>query len=195
MKQIKLFLVIIFSACLLFSCTGNNSPADKTNADSKTTSPDTKTESSEVSLTGTSGSFSYTINGTSIKAASNGQDASRLFINEVRNDAANGMVKVEVTCGGSNVFHFYIANSGTTTINNSSTSLSGVTDKKNKGASYMDGKTYKNFYGDLVTLTITSINDSRVSGTFSGTFKEDESDGGATASITEGSFNLPFVKN
>ena len=189
MKQIKLSLLIIFSACILYSCTGNNS------SDTKTSASDPKTASSDLNPTGSNGNFIYTINGTGINASNNGSGPASLFINEVSNDATNGMVIVKVTCGGSNVFDFKIANSGTTTINNYSPSLAGFTDKKSKGASYMDGKTYRNLYAVSVTITVTSINDSRVSGTFSGTFKADKSDGGATANITDGSFNLPFRKS
>ena len=53
----------------------------------------------------------------------------------------------------------------------------------------------RNLYAVSLTVTITSIDNSRISGTFSGTFKADASDGGATANITSGSFNLPFLKN
>ena len=191
MKHLKLSTAIIFFACLLFFCECNNS-SGKTNTDAKTSSSDTKTTSPDLNLTGRAGSFSYTINGKRIETASNVQHAT-LFINEVSNDAANGMLKIEVTCLSSNVFDFDIANSGTTTINNSGSSS--LTGKKTKAASYMDGKTSRNLYAVSVTVTITSINGSRVTGTFSGTFKADESDGGATANITDGSFNLPFMKN
>jgi hypothetical protein len=191
MKQIKLSLIIIFSTCLLFSCTGNNSSENKTNT---SVPSDIKTASSDANLTGTNGSFIYTVNGTSISTANDGSGPASLYINEVSNDAANGMLKIKVTCGGSNVFHFDVSNSGTTIVSNYSPTLSGFTDKKTKGAEYMDGKTYRNLYAVSVTITITSINDSRVSGTFSGTFKAEQSNGGATANITNGSFNLPFIK-
>ncbi len=193
--QPKSFLIVLFPALILLSCSGNSASDNKSASDVKTTSPNTKTESSAVNLTGTNGSFTYTINGTGINAASNGKDAERLFINEVSNDGVNGMVKVKVTCGGSNVFDFDIASSGTTTINNYRPSLAGMTDKKTKGAFYMDGKTYINLYANSVTITIANINDSRVTGTFSGTFKAEKDDGGTIANITDGSFNLPFVKN
>ncbi len=193
MPRLKLFFIIIFSACLLFFWACNNSPG-KTSGDAKTSSSHTKTASPDLNLTGTAGSFSYTINGGRVETVNNVQNA-KLFINEVSNDAANGMLKIQVTCLSSNVFDFDVANSGTTTITNSKPSLSGFADKKIKGASYMDGKTFRNLYAVSVTVTITSINDSRVTGTFSGTFKADESDGGATANITDGSFNLPFMKN
>ena len=67
MKLIKLSLVIIFSACLFFACTVNNSSENKPNADAKTSAPDSKTASSGVNLTGTNGSFTYTVNGLNVK--------------------------------------------------------------------------------------------------------------------------------
>jgi hypothetical protein len=195
MKHLKLSAAIIFSSCLLFECTGNNSSDNRTNRDAKTSTSDSKTESADANLTGRNGSFSYTIDGQHIVTANNVQNAN-LFINEVSNDVANGMAKIEVTCAGSNVFKFGIANSGTTTITSYSPSLTDITDKKAKEADYMDGKTLKNFYAVSATVTITGINDSRISGTFSGTYKADKHDtGSATATITDGSFNLPFVKN
>jgi len=194
MKRLKLSTGIMFSAGLLFLYSCGNTSASKTNAsDAQASSPGTQTASSNSNLTGSAGSFSYTVNGERVETANNVQNAT-LFINEVSNDAANGMVNITVTCLGSNVFKFDIANSGTTTITNYRPSLSGFMDKKTKGASYMDGKTYRNLYAVSATITITDIDNNRVSGTFSGTFKADESDGGATAKITDGSFNLPFVK-
>jgi len=194
MKHLKLPTAIIFSACSLFFSACNNSSENKTNASgAATSSPDTRSASSDANLTGKDGSFSYTIDGQRVETVNNVQNAN-LFINEVSNDAANGMVTIKVTTNSSNVFDFEIANSGTTTINNSHPSLSGFIDKKTKAATYMDGKTYRNLYAVSVTVTITSIDNNRISGTFSGTFKADASDGGATANITDGSFNLPFGK-
>lgn len=192
MKHLKLFTTIIISTCLLISCSGNNSSENKTTTSDPVA---TKTASSSENLTYTNGRFIYTLDGASVNAANNGSGTASLFINEVSNDAANGMLKIEVT-PGSNVFKFNIANSGTTTITNYSPSFSDFSNKKTKGAEYMDGKTLKNLYAVSVTVTITSINDSRVKGTFSGTFKVDKHDSSdATATVTEGSFNLPFIKN
>ena len=194
MKNIKSILIIIFSASIILSCTGNSSSKNKINTDAQTNVPDSKTTPSDLNLTGNHGIFSYTVKGKHIVARNYVQN-SNLFINEVTNDPANGMMKIEVTCETSNVFDFEINNSGATGITNYSPSLGGITDKKTKVASYMEGGTYKNYYGDSVTVTITSIDASRVSGTFSGTFKAEKDDGGAIVNITDGSFNLPFVKN
>lgn len=184
---------ITFFAGLLFFCACSNSSGNKANAsDANKSSSAVKATSPDIDLTGRNGRFSYTINGERVETVNYVQHAN-LFINEVTNDAANGMVKIAVTCSGSNVFDFSIANSGTTIIDNHQPSTSRVTDKKE--ASYMDGKTSRNLYAVSFTVTITSIDNSRISGTFSGTFRADESDDGATANITSGSFNLPFMKN
>ncbi|MGH2646617.1 MAG: hypothetical protein ACRDE8_03575, partial [Ginsengibacter sp.] len=179
----KSFLIIVLPILILFFCACNNSPG-KTNTDATTSASNTKTASADLDLTSTAGSFSYTIDGKRVETVNNVQHAN-LFINEVSNDAANAMLKIQVTCEGSNVFDFDIANSGTTAINNSKPSLSGFANKKTKGATYMDGKTYRNLYAVSVTVNIASIDDSRVKGTFSGTFKAEQSDGGATANITD----------
>ena len=190
----KSLLIVFFTALLLFSCTGNSSSEGKTNTDAKTSGADSKPATSDSNLTGTNGIFSYTVKGKHI-VARNYVQQSNLFINEVSNHVANGMVIIKVTCESSSVFNFTVANSGTTSITNYTPSLGNFADKKTKAASYMEGGTYKNYYGDSVTVTITRIDASRVSGTFSGTFKADADDGGATVNITDGSFNLPFVKN
>ena len=187
-------LIIVFaSAIILFSCKSNSSP-DKTNSSDVKASTAETNNSEDQNLSGTKGIFSYTVKGQHI-VARNYVQHSNLFINEVTNDASNGMLKIEVTCETSSVFNFTIANTGTTTIKNYSPSLGNFVDKKTKSASYMEGGTYKSYYGDSVTVTITSIDASRVAGTFSGTFKSEKDDGGATISITEGSFDLPFGKN
>ncbi|HEV9036070.1 MAG TPA: hypothetical protein VGQ51_05600 [Puia sp.] len=184
---------ILLFAGLLFFCACGNSSGNKADAsDAKAGSSTVQATSPDINLTGRNGRFSYTINGERVETINYVQHAN-LFINEVSNDAANGMVKIAVTCSGNNVFDFSIANSGTTTIDNHQPSPSAVTGKKE--ASYMDGKTSRNLYAVSLTVTITSMDNSRISGTFSGTFKADESDGGATANITSGSFDLPFLKN
>ena len=187
-------LIIVFaSAIILFSCKTNTS-SDKSNTSEVKTSSAETNNSEDQNLSGTKGIFSYTVKGQHI-VARNYVQHSNLFINEVTNDASNGMLKIEVTCETSSVFNFTIANTGTTTIKNYSPSLGNFVDKKTNSASYMEGGTYKSYYGDSVTVTITSIDASRVAGTFSGTFKSEKDDGGATISITDGSFDLPFGKN
>lgn len=193
MKPIKPILIITFFTGILFSYTGNTSSAGKTNVSDVKTAPDIKNNTDDENLSGTKGIFSYTVNGKHI-VARNYVQHSNLFINEATNDAS-GTIKIQVTCETSSVFNFQVANSGTTTITHYSPSLGKFADKKTRVASYMEGSTYKNYYGESVTVTITGIDANRVSGTFSGTFKADADDGGAITNITEGSFDLPFGKN
>ncbi|HVY74624.1 MAG TPA: hypothetical protein VG890_07325 [Puia sp.] len=194
MTHLKLSAATIFSICLLLFYSCNNSSANKTNTSDATASASSaNTTAADENLAGHEGSFSYTVNGERVKAINYVQHAN-LFINEVSNDAASGMLKIEVTTNGSSVFDFEIANNGTTSIGKYHPSLSGFADKKTKEATYMDGKTYNNLYSDSATVTITSISSSRVSGTFSGTFAQDKNEGNQTAKITDGSFNLPFGK-
>ena len=128
MRHIKSFLVIIFFTSVLFSCTGNSSSENKTNtSDVKTSSAETN-NSEDKNLSGTDGIFSYTVKGKHV-VAGNYVQQSNLFINDVSNDAANGMVQIKVTCESSSVFNFTIANSGTTTITNYSPSLGNFADK------------------------------------------------------------------
>jgi hypothetical protein len=44
-------------------------------------------------------------------------------------------------------------------------------------------------------VTITTITATNVSGTFSGTFYDNDGDGPGTAAVTEGKFNLPLYSN
>ncbi len=192
MKHLKLSTAIIFSACLLFFCACNNSSENKTNtSDAKISPSSANTTASDAALTGHEGNFSYTISGERVVTLAGVQHGT-LFINEVSNDAANGMLTIKVT-PNDKYFEFHIANSGTTTIGKYDPSF--TDDKKSKEATYTDTKISGNFYSDAVAVTITSINSSRVSGTFSGTFTQDKSYGNEKANITDGSFNLPFIKN
>lgn len=188
------WITFFATAIILFSCQSGSAP-DKTNpADSNNSAAKKTDEAADKNLSANQGIFSYTVKGKHI-VAKNYVQHSNLFINEVSNDAANGMLTIEVTTDASSVFKFHIANSGTTAITNYSPSLGNFADKKTKVASYMEGGTYKNYYGNAVTMTIISIDANRVSGTFSGTFKADANDDGATINITDGSFDLPFEKN
>lgn len=194
MKHLKLSSAIIFSAVLLFACNGTPSAQNKTStSEAKKNSSPTVTQSDDANLSGTDGRFSYTIDGRRLEAINYVQHAN-LFINEVTNYPTNGMIEIEVTCESNNIFDFIVSNKGTTTFTNFQLTSFNI-DKKNKEATYMDGKTYKNLYPVSLTETINSIDGNRVTGNFSGTFKAHKEDGGATANITDGSFNLPFGKN
>ena len=167
-------LLLITCPVILFACSGNASSSNAIGSATKNNQSQTQTASSNEALAGKNGMFSYTLNGQAVVCKNFVQHAT-LFINEVSSDAATG-IKIKVTCQSSTVFDFRI----------------NEPDKKLKSGSYMDGKTYEMYYADNVALAITSNNGGRITGTFSGSFK---ADGGEIVNITNGSFDLPFVKN
>ena len=180
MQRLKLFFVIIFSACLLFACSSNSSTSAGKGGTSNATSGNSGGSSNG------NGSFSYTIDGNKV-------DVKSLYINEVKS-VADGRIFIEVTnTSTSEVFKFSIANTGTTTVLHYSPSLSSFSDKKSNSAEYMSPK-LKNYYGDSVTITITSIDATHVAGIFSGKFLSGDNKP-VPLEITEGSFDLPFTKD
>jgi len=167
-------LLLIAFPVILLACSGNASSGNVSGSTTKNNSIEAQTTSFNEALSGKNGMFSYTLNGKPIVCKNFVQHAT-LFINEVSSNAATG-IRIKVTCQSSTVFDFKI----------------NEPDKKLKSGSYMDGKTYEMYYADKVAFAITSNNGSRITGTFSGSFK---ADGGETVNITNGSFDLPFVKN
>src|SRR5689334_795933 len=113
-----------FSLITLLSCGGTSSATNT--ADSSATKPD----ASDPNTSASGNTFSYTINGQSVKTFVGGKGVAELFINEVTNDAAIGMLKVAVTPGKSNVFDFQVANSGTTLVTKQTALGYSAVDKK-----------------------------------------------------------------
>ena len=178
MQYLRLCSLLIFSTCLLIACSNNN--AVNKNKDSVGATP--SNSSGTISSNG-NGSFSYTIDGNRV-------DVTSLYINEAKNNAADGRLKFEITnVPTSEVFSFSIANSGTTNVLHYSPSL---TETKNQ-ATYMSHK-YKNYYGDSVTVTITDIDASHIKGTFSGKYLSGD-DTPEPLLITDGKFTIPFKAN
>lgn len=181
MQRLKLFFVIIFSASLLFACSSNSATSAGKGGTSNATS-----DNSGGGTSNGNGSFSYTVDGNKV-------DVKSLYVNGVKN-IADGHLKIEVTNSPtSEVFKFSIANTGTTTVLHYSPSLSNFSDKKSNEAEYMSPK-LKNYYGDSVIITITSIDATHVAGSFSGKYLSDDNKP-VPLEITEGSFDLPFTKD
>lgn len=193
MKHLKLFIAIASSA-ILFSCSGNSSTVSGKGQNSKAAS-----NSSGDSTYNGDNSFSYTIGGRQIAIKDvmhdgDGKNWMALFLNDVKNDAGAGMVKVNVTNEFTQeVFDFSFANSGSSTILHYSPSLSNFANKKSNGATYMSPKS-KSYYGDSVVVTITDINTTHVAGKFTGKFLS-EDDKPVPLEITDGSFDLLFTKD
>ncbi|MDB5156016.1 MAG: hypothetical protein JWR50_723 [Mucilaginibacter sp.] len=181
MKNIRSWSIMLVTSCILFACSSNGSASAGNGGASNATSDNSGGGSSNGN-----GSFSYTIDGNKV-------DVKSLYINGVKN-LAGGRLKIEVTnTPTSEVFNFSIANTGITTVLHYSPSLSNYTDKKSNEAEYMSHK-YKNYYGDSVTITITSIDATHVAGTFSGEYLSDDKKP-VPLEITDGSFDLPFTKD
>ena len=144
-------------------------------------------------------SFTYMINGKRVAIKDyltdgNGKNQMVLFLNKVGKSAGTGMVRINVTNElTQEVFNFTVAASGTTSISHYTPSLSNFADPKSPGADYMSHQ-YKNYYGDAVTVTITQITATRVTGTFSGKFLSGDKSP-LPLDITDGSFDLEFTKD
>lgn len=189
MKHIKLLSAIIFSICLFSACS-SGSP--------KTTAKESLSNTGDSTYTGNS-SFAYTINGRHVAIKDfmhngDGKNWMALFLNEVKNNAVTGMVKLNVTNELTHeVFNFSIGNTGTTHILHYRPSLSNFANNKSNTADYMSPK-YKNYYGDSVSVTITSVDAKHVTGTFSGKFiSEDEKP--ISLEITDGSFDVLLTQD
>ena len=182
MKHLNLSSVIIFSTCLFIACSSNSSKSS-----TRDTTLDPASNNSGSSSSNGNGSFSYTIEGARVVVKG-------LYLNEVKNNIADGRIKIEVTnTSTSEVFNFSIANAGTTTILHYSPSLSNFANKKSNEAEYMSHK-FKNYYGDSVTVNINNIDATHVSGTFAGKFLSDDNKP-VVLEITDGSFDVPFSKD
>ncbi|MEP7143659.1 MAG: hypothetical protein ABI707_12345 [Ferruginibacter sp.] len=194
MNRIKKMHGAVIMACLFIACS-NSTPNDIANQSSQASG---NANAGDSTYTGNN-SFAYTINGwrRSIKDFmhdGDGKNWMALYLNKVKNDPATGTVKVKITNQlTKEVFDFSVANSGTTTILHYSPTLFNHIDKKSSAISYMSSR-YKNYYGDSVMITITSITATRVAGKFSGKFLSDD-DKPATLAITDGSFDVPFTKD
>jgi hypothetical protein len=141
--------------------------------------------------------LTYTIDGkqTAIKnfLHRDGKNFIALFINEVTNDDAHGILKLGLTNElTAEYFEFEVANKGTTNILHPS-----LGDTKNNGV-YLShtgfhGITHPaNFYADSITVTINNANASHVTGTFSGKFITDEEVANKDVMISDGSFDVPI---
>lgn len=186
MPQLKTLLLLLLTVFILASCKNhaakNDSKENNTDASAK--------NGGDSSYTGDA-SLSYTIGDRQVAIKNNlvtgGKNWIALFLNSVVNRTAGGLVKINITNYLSKeVFNFTVANKGTTSILHYSPSLA---ETKNK-ASYMSPK-YVNYYADAVTVNITSINATRVAGTFSGKFIDNDKKSGIN--ITDGKFDVPFT--
>jgi hypothetical protein len=110
-----------------------------------------------------------------------------LFLNEVSENTETSLVTVNLTNYlTKEVFHFVVADKGSTTFTHFQPSLANF---RGKTATYMSPK-YQNYYGDDVTVVITGRDNKHVTGTFLGKFKAKD---GKIVQI-EGRFDTPYKK-
>ena len=189
MSTAKLFAIFFFSASLFASCSGASGSHAGTDSLSETGAG----TSSDSVYDGKS-SLSYTIGNRHVAIKDylkkGNQNFIALFRNDVKNDAAGGIARINITNSlTSEVFDFSVAGKGVTTIVHYTPSL---TEGKTK-ASYMSPK-FKNYYADSVVITITESSASHIAGTFSGKFIDRDNKLEAQV-ITDGKFDLEYTKD
>ncbi len=196
MKQIKIFLAIFFSSCLLFSCSGTNND----NAGNSGTS------ASGADAVKDGGSFSILINGVKVSggATDEMQIPNEAFIYPAgslprfKNEIVYFTLSPDKTDENYYTLKFIFPDKTGTynkTKNSSDCDCALVIDLfsgNNTGilATYLE---------DSITTTINTISASTVAGTFSGKFTVSLSDGlgknqKPVLMVTDGKFNIPFSK-
>jgi hypothetical protein len=183
MNQIKKLLVITFSAfSLLYSCSGNtNSNALKDNTSSSTSS----TENSSANSNGNA-SFSCMLDGKEFSGSGTDQNINAAF-HLKGDDKGQIFFRFSDLNNPEEKLNFQVAaKEGSTTFNVTPTySYMGYTTKG-----------YINYLDNPLTVTITSLTATRVSGTFSGTYilSKGSADSNAkqTIEVTDGKFDIPF---
>lgn len=120
-----------------------------------------------------------------------------LFINDVSNNAAKGVVTINVTNFGKNpaeVIHILAHNKGATAVSHAEGG--GAPFSSDPFAEIMIQN--QNHYADAADVNITQITTDYVEGTFSGKFTGERSmsdHSKETITITNGKFHLPFRKS
>ena len=182
MQQVKSFSIIIFSACLFFACSGNNTA----NAGKDSTSTSLQTNASASSNTKAStgdASFSCKIDGKDFSGKGTDQMANAALVTTL---GIINFILSPIVPGQNGIpaqFAFYVADKGTTSIHG--------TDNPNYSVHYTQANTVDNAYQcKEMTVTITSSGGSRVTGTFSGTLIEPKTD--REVAVTDGKFDIPY---
>ena len=161
------------------------------NANSNTTPPSNSTPASDAPASGAA-YVSYEADGQSVMIT--GQ---HLFINDVSNNAAKGVVTINVTNFGKNpaeVIHILAHNKGATAVSHSAGG--GSPFSSDPFAEIMIRN--QNHYADAADVNITQITTDYVEGTFSGKFTGERSltdTSKETITITNGKFHLSFGKS
>jgi len=175
------FIVLLIAAC-------NNA-----NSNATINKGDTATASASNSAPANGASYvSYEADGVPVMIKDN-----HLFINDVSNNVANGVVRIDVTNFGKNpaeVINILAHNKGATAISHSAGG--GAPFSSDPFAEIMIRN--QNHYADAADVNITQITANYVEGVFSGKFTGERSlsdTSKETITITNGKFHLAFGKS
>ena len=186
MQHLKLFSAILLSSFLLYSCSGNtNANAVK---DESSTATASATSSGASAATGDA-SFSCTLDGKSFSGKGSNGNINMAFHSKDQHKKGKISFMLADLNDISQKLDFEIpGKAGTTTIQNLSPQDSYVGLILTGFTEYID---------DPVTVNVTSITASRVTGTFSGKYtveKGSDSNAKQTIEVTDGKFDIPFTK-
>ncbi len=182
MKHLKLFSLILFSACVLLACSGNVADAGK----DSTSATSSKTDAASSNTTSSSGdaSFSCKIDGKDFSGKKSSSYANAVIVTSpgVINFV---LVPMEKQRGVPPQFNFFVADHSATTMHNSNSP-----DNGDYSAKYSPGGVDNTFGFKEVTVVITSSDASGIKGTFSGTLFDPQNK--KEISVTDGKFDLPW---
>jgi hypothetical protein len=180
MKYFKLVASIFLSAMLFVACSDNS--AENANNDS---APD-NTATSNTSASSGNASFSCMLDGKEFSGTGTDQNINAAF-HLTGENKSQIMIRLSRLDNPEEKLMFQVAaKEGSTTFNVTPT------------YSYIGyiTKGYINYLDNPLTVTITSLTATRVSGTFSGTYTLSKGSGDSNAKqtieVTDGKFNIPF---
>ncbi|MEO7049451.1 MAG: hypothetical protein ABI091_29370 [Ferruginibacter sp.] len=185
MNHSKLLATVILSCCLLYACSGKNSKT--TEKDSPVTAENTSTNSSGDA------SFSYKIDGKTYSGKGTDNGANCVY-KKPNNIIHFILMSIDPTEKWPPQFSFGVADNGTTIIRQ---------DDMDKFSAGSDVKYFANIsfqpqdnsgphyeHNPPITVTLTAVSASKVSGTFSGTLIDPVTK--KVVPLTDGVFELPY---
>ncbi|MDQ2863611.1 MAG: hypothetical protein M3R50_08200 [Bacteroidota bacterium] len=185
MSHLKLLSAIIFSSCLLYACSGNSS----TNAGNLSAS---LSENTSANSSGDA-SFSYKIDGKTYSGKGTDNTVNCIY-KKPNNIIQFILMTIDPTEKWPPQFAFGVADKGSTTIRQDDMNkLSAGSDVKyfaNISFQPQDNSTPHFEFNPPITVNLTSVSASKVSGTFSGTLIDPDTK--KVVQLTEGVFDLPY---
>ena len=189
MNQIKNFSAIIISACLLFSCNGNQNAV---NVNDSSISATVSSSKSKTTASSGDASFSYKIDGHLFSGT--GTDNYFNCVEKMPGGLIHfSLTSLDFSLKNQPQFHFSVAENGTTTV---------TKDDMDNLSSGSNVKYFADFhypipppnitrydFDSTIAVTIISNSSNRVSGTFSGNMLDDKD---KMVQLTDGVFNLPY---